>query len=123
MALEQDPALVVRREVGGPDHPVAALPRSHCSARSSSAAAASRVVLALEEPEPAPAVVLEALEVVVDLGGDAADRPAVAQREEVLRAAVLEERVLAPVQELLALEDQRRDPVGLVAVQAERAAG
>ena len=120
MPLDQDPALVVRGEVGGADHPVAALAAEPLLGAVEQRLRRLRIVLALEEAEPAPAVVLERLEVVVDLGGDAADRPPVAQREEVLGAGVLEERVLPPVQELLALEQQRRHPVGRVAVQAER---
>ena len=78
-----------------------------------------RVLVALEEAEQPPVVVLEALEVVVDLGGDAADHAPVAHREEVLGAAVLEEGVAAAVEELAALEAERRHPVRLVLVEAE----
>ena len=119
VALEQHAALVVGGEVGGPDHPVAALPAQPLVGAVEERRGRLRVLLALEEAEPAPAVVLERLEVVVDLRGDAADDAAVAQREEVLGPPVLEEGVLAPVQELPALEAQRRDPVRLVTVQAE----
>ena len=69
--------------------------RSHASAASSSARGRLGVVLALEEAEQAPVVALELVEVAVDVGGDAADRLAVAPGEEVLGLGVLEERVLA----------------------------
>ena len=56
---------------------------------------------------------------MVDLGGDPPDRLAVALGEEVLGLAVLEVGVLAAVEELHPLEDQRRHPLRVVAVQLE----
>ena len=123
VALEQHAALVVGGEVGRPDHAVAALPAQPLLGAVEQRRRRLRVLLALEEAEPAPAVLLEALEVVVDLRRDPPDRAPVAQRQEVLGAAVLEERVLAPVEELLALEEQRRDPVAARRGRAGTAAG
>ncbi len=56
---------------------------------------------------------------MVDLNGDASNRLPVAFGDEVLGFGVLEVRVLLAVEELHPLEDQRRHPLGLVAVQAE----
>ena len=78
------------------------------------------VVLGLEEAEHAVAAALELVPAPVDLGGDPADDLAVALGEEVLGVGVVEVGVSAPVEELAALEDQRRHPLRIVAAQAER---
>ena len=78
------------------------------------------VVLALEEPELPPVVVLELVEALVDLGADPADDAAAAAGQEVLGVGVLEERVAAPVEVALALADQRRHPLLDPLVEAER---
>jgi hypothetical protein len=77
------------------------------------------IVLALEEAEQAPLVSLEAVQALVDVGADPADRLIAAPGEEVLGLGVLEERVLAAVEVTLALGDQRRDPVRGAGVEAE----
>jgi hypothetical protein len=62
-------------------------------------------------------VVLELVEVAVDLRGEAADRTAVAPREEVRRLGMLEERVPGAVEEAPALEQKRGNPARLVTIQ------
>ena len=79
-----------------------------------------RIVLALEEAEHAPLVMLELVEVTVDVRGDPPNRPAVAPGQEILGLGVLEERVALTVEEALALEQQRGNPVGLVTIEAPR---
>ena len=59
------------------------------------------------------------VEGAVDLGADPADDAAIAPGEEQLRIAVLEERVELAVEVRVALQLQRRDPLG-PSVQPER---
>ena len=72
-ALDQDAALVVHREVGGPDHLLAAaLPQPRlCGVEQCLEDLA--VLLELQEAEPAPLGVVLGVEGVVDLRGDPAD--------------------------------------------------
>src|SRR3954447_24107591 len=78
------------------------------------------IVLALEEAEQPPGIVLELVEVAVDVRRDAPDHVPVAQRQEELDLGVLEERVLGRVDVLLALEAQRWDPPLLGRVESIR---
>ena len=75
VAVDQHSAFVVGGEVHRAHHPVTAA-RAEPSLRGGPAArcAASDVVLALEEAEHPPVVLLELVEVAVDVRGDAADR-------------------------------------------------
>ena len=93
-ALDEHAALVVHREVHRADHAVAPARAQPALGGGQQRRGGLRVVLALEEAEQAPGVVLELVEDAVDLRGDAPDRAAVAPGEEVLGLAVLEERVL-----------------------------
>ena len=111
VAVDEQAALVVEREVHRPDRVVAAGARAASSpAASSSARGDLRVVLALEEAELPPVVLMDLVEARVDLGGDPADDPVAAASEEVLGVGVLEVRVAAAVEVALALADQRRRP-------------
>ena len=78
------------------------------------------VVLQLEEAEHAPGVAVELVERAVDLSADPAHHAPVATGEEQLRLAVLEERARARVQEQLALDLERGNPLLRVRVQPER---
>jgi hypothetical protein len=68
------------------------------------------VVLELDEAEHPPGSVWVSGERPVDLSGDPSHGAPVAAGEEVLAIGVLEVRIQPPVQELVALELQRRDP-------------
>jgi hypothetical protein len=64
--------------------------------------------------------VLVALDVqVVHLGADTANRPLAAIRHPVLRAGVLEERILL-AQHMTLLDEQRRNPIGIVGIDTPR---
>ena len=121
VALDQQAALVVGGEVHrarpcGRGRARAASPRPRRAARRP-----PRVVLALEEAEQPPVVVLELVEVAVDVGADPAHRLAVAPGEEVLGLGVLEERVLARGPGTACRSrDERRDPVRLVTIEPPR---
>ena len=77
------------------------------------------VVDRLEEAEHRVAAALVLVPALVDLGADPADRLAVALGDEVLGLGVLEVGVLPAVEELHPLEDQRRHPLRVVAVEPE----
>jgi hypothetical protein len=120
VALDQQAALVVGREVHRADHAVAApvaqpVPRGVEQGRGRLG-----IVLALEEPEQAPVVALELVEVMVDVGADPPDRLPVAQRQEELGLRVVEERILPAIEECPALGDERWDPVRLVTIEPHR---
>src|ERR1035441_2936822 len=74
-------------------------------------------VLALEEAEQPPAVVLEFVEAMVDVRADAPHRPPVAPGDEVLGLRVREERIVLPVKALAHVGVERRDPAGLVTIE------
>src|SRR5690606_3922761 len=78
------------------------------------------VVDALEEAEEADLVVVDfVVQEVVDRS-DATDHDAIALGDEVLGLCVLEERVLAAVEELPDLGLERRDPAAIPPVEAIR---
>lgn len=120
MAGDQHADLVVGREVHRADHPVATALAQPSLRGVQQRTRRFRVVLALEPPKQTPLVVLEFVEVPIDMGADATDRPPIAVGEEVLSFSVLEEGILALVQPLLQFHHQRRDPVGLVAIEPPR---
>jgi 8-amino-7-oxononanoate synthase len=120
VALHDDPALVVHREVHRADHVVAAVGPQPALRGRQQRRQDLRVVLELEEAEHPPAVVLVGVERVVDLGADAPHDAPVAPRAEQLRVAVLEEGVLAAAEEQPALDAQRGDPVRRGRVQPVR---
>ena len=118
VALDQQAALVVGREVHRADHAVApALAQPVSRGLEQRPRPTSGSSSALEEAEQAPVVALELVEVVVDVGADPAHGLAVAPGQEELDVGVLEERVLAPVQELPPLAHERGDPVRLVTIE------
>ena len=78
------------------------------------------VVLTLEKAEQAPLVVLKLVEAVVDMGADPPDRTPVAPGEEVLGLGMLEEGVARRLEPISHIEQERRDPARLVAVEVER---
>ena len=94
-ALDEQAALVVGREVERADHVVAAALAQPGEGGVDQRRGDLGVVLALEEAELPPVVVLDLVEALVDLGGDPADDAAVAAGEEVLGVGVLEEGVAA----------------------------
>ncbi len=120
VAGDEQPALVVGGEVERADHVVAAALAQPAAGRLEQRGGDLGVVLALEEAEHAPVVVVELVEALVDLGGDPADDAVAAAGQEVLGLGVLEERVLAPVEVALALADQRRHPLIDAFVEAKR---
>jgi hypothetical protein len=117
VTLDQQTALVVGREVHRADHPVAPALAQPTLRGVQQRTGSLGVVLTLEPAEQAPLVVLEAVEVPIDVRADPPDCPAIAPGEEVLRFGVLEEGVLLPVQPLLDVHQQRRDPIGLVTIE------
>jgi hypothetical protein len=117
VALDQQAALVVGREVHRTDHPVAAAFAQPGLRRAKQCVRRLARVLAFEEAEHPPAVVLELVEAVVDVRGDAPDRLAVAPGEEVLGLGVLEERVALAVEPLADVHRERRDPARLVTIE------
>src|SRR5262245_58649237 len=120
VALDQNAALVVHREVHRPEHPVAPAVAQPAGRRVQECLERLLVALDLEEAEhPRPALV-EVVEGVVDLGARAADDAAVALGQEELRLGVLEEGVEARIQEQPALDPEGWNPGGPVRVQAER---
>ena len=119
VALDQDPDLVVGGEVHRAEDAAPALVAGPLGRGTQQRRGDLGVLGGLEEAEHRVAATLGLVPAPVDLGGDTADRLAVALGEEVLRFGVLEERVLAAVEELHPLEDQRRDPLRVVAVQPE----
>ena len=78
------------------------------------------VVLALEEAEQPPVVLLEVVQVAIDMRADPAHRLPVAPGQEQLHVRVAEERVLPAVQEGPPLGHERRDPVRLVTIEPHR---
>src|SRR3954467_11992399 len=119
-AVDQDARLVVHREVERPDDLAAVTLAQPPLGGRGEPAGGVVVVLALEEAEQPPVVPLVVVEVAVDLGADAADRLAAPPGDEQLGVTVVEERVLLAAQELLALEDERGDPLGRVTINAPR---
>ena len=77
-----------------------------------------RVVLGVEEAEHPVVAALVLVPAVVDVGGDPADDLAVALGEQHLALGVLEPGVLVAIEELAALEAQRRHPLRVVAPEA-----
>ena len=120
VALDQDPELVVGGEVHRAEHRLAALARAPTRRRRRAAPSATSGSFADSKKPNIPSLPpWNSSQRLVDLGGDPADRLAVALGEEVLGLGVLEEGVLVAVEELHPLEDQRRHPLRVVAVQAE----
>jgi hypothetical protein len=78
------------------------------------------IVLALKPPEQAPLVAMKLVEVLIDVRADASHRLPVAIGEEILRLRVLEKRVLVLIEALLHVPQERRDPLGLVAINLPR---
>ena len=120
VSLDQDAALFVHREVRGPDHPLHPARPQPCLGGAQQGLQHLLVVLELEEPVPAPLLLLVVVERVVDLGGDPSHDPPVAPGDEVLGLAMAEERVHPPVQEQPALELRQGDPQRVVSMQSER---
>ena len=104
----------------GPRMRLAALAAAHSPAASSSARATSGSSAVSKKPNIASLPPWYSSQRLVDLGADPPDRLAVALGEEELHLAVLEVGVLLAVEELHPLEDQRRHPLRVVAVEAER---
>ncbi len=119
VAIDEDADLVVGGEVHRAEDATAAFAARPLGGGAEQRGRHLGVVGALEEAEHRVFAALELVPAVVDLGADPADRLAVALREEVLGFGVLEVGVLLAVEELHPLEDQRRDPLRLVAVQPE----
>ncbi len=118
-ALDQDAALVVHREVRGPDHALAAALRSHACAASSSEPSTSGSSSNSTKPNQPQFALCCSLKARLICARDAAHHAPVPPREEVGGLAVAEEGVHAPVEEHVALDLQRWHPVGVVRVQAE----
>src|SRR5205085_5486727 len=78
------------------------------------------VFLDLDEPEPAPLLLLIVVEGVVDLRADAPDDTPVAPGHEVLGLAMAEEGVQPAVEEQAPLEPQGGHPQRVVSMQAKR---
>src|ERR1039457_2466814 len=79
------------------------------------------VILALEEPKKTDLLAMPFDVPVVHNGGDSSANPA--RRvggEQKLHFSVFKKGVLAPVEESAVLRDQRRNPVGIVAVDLPR---
>src|SRR3954469_19237392 len=119
-ALDQDSALVVHREVHRADHAVAAARLQPLLGGGQQRRQDLGVVLELEEAEHPPARVVVGVEEVVELGADPPDDAPVAAGQEQLRVALAEERVVAPVEEQVALQAQRGHPDRRTGVQPER---
>ena len=117
-ALDQDPALVVQREVHRPDHLGASARPQPGLGRAQQRVEHLRVLLELEEAEHPGAAAVEAVVGEVDLGADPAHDPPLAAGEEVLGFAVAEVGVQPAVEEDATLEPQRRHPRGAL-VQPE----
>ncbi len=120
VALHEQPAFVVGREVERADHVVALALAQPAEGGVEQGLGDRRVVLALEEAELPPVVALHLVEAIVDLGRDPADDPAVAAGQEVLGLGVLEVGVVLAVEVAPALADQRRDPLVDAFVEPER---
>jgi hypothetical protein len=119
-ALDQDAALFVHRKVGRAHHPLHA-PRAQPRLGGREQRVEDLlIVLELQEPVPAPALLLVVVERVIDLGGDPPHDPPVAPGEEVLGFAVAEERVQPAVQEHPTLELRQGNPQRVVSMQPER---
>jgi hypothetical protein len=117
---DEQPALVVGREVERADHVIAAALAQPGEGGVEQRLRDRGVVLGLEEPELTPVVVLELVEPLIDLGADPPDDPAVTAGEEVLGLGVLEVGVVVAVEVALALADQRRHPLVDIRVEPER---
>ena len=117
VAFDQQAALVVGREVHRADHAVAPARAQPLLGGVQQRARGLGVVLALKPAEQPPLVVLKLVEVVVDVRADPPNHSPVAVGQEELGLGVLEERVLLTIQPLLEVHQQRRHPVGLVAIQ------
>src|SRR3954451_21310514 len=110
IAFDQQPALVVGGEVHRADQAVAAMRTHPLLGGAEQRLEDRRVVLGLDEAELPIAAALELVPAAVDLCGDPPDGLALSPGQEVLGLSMLEVGVLLLVQELLALEDERRDP-------------
>ena len=95
VALDQEPDLVVGGEVHRPEQPLAAARPQPLLGGGEQRLGDLAVVDRLEEAEHPVLAALVLVPAAVELGGDPADRLAVALGEEVLGLGVLEERVLA----------------------------
>ena len=120
-ALDQDPELVVGGEVHRPEDALAALRRRPTRSRPRAApATTSRSSVVSKKPNIASLPPWNSSQRLVDLGADPAHRLAVALGQEELGLGVLEAGVLLAVEELHPLEDQRRHPLRVLAVEPER---
>ena len=108
--LDQDPALVVQREVHRAEHLLAAARRQPRLARPEQSLEQLLIVLELEEAEHARVAFVEAVVRVVDLGAGAADNASATTGEEVLGLAVLEIGVQVSAQEDPALQPKGWHP-------------
>ena len=120
IAVDQNPALVVGREVHRAHHAVAAAGAQPLLGGRQECVCHLGIVLALEEAEQPPLVMLELVEVAVDLRRDPTDGRLAPPGQEELDLGVLEEWIAPSVEEPLAVEQQRRYPVGLVTIQPPR---
>ena len=120
IALDQQPDLVVGREVHRAQHPLAPPLGEPGGGRVDQGAGDRGVILGLEEAEHAVVAALKLVPAAIEVGGDPPDHLALALAQEVLGLGVLEERVLGAVQELAALKAQRRHPARFASAQAKR---
>ena len=119
VALDQDADLVVGGEVHRAEDARAAVGGRPLGGGVEQGRGDRGVLDRLEEAEHRVAATLGLVPALVDLGGDPPDRLAVALGDEVLGLAVLEPGVLLAVEELHPLEDQRRHPLRMVAMEPE----
>ncbi len=118
-AFHEEPHLLVDGEAEGPASRLhAALPEPAFGCPQEGLGRLG-VVLRFEEAEEAGALLVEAIVLAVDLGGDASDHLSVAVGQEELVVGVLEEGVRLGVKPLTLQIEQRRHPVRVVLIQAE----
>ena len=120
VALDEHTALVVGGEVHRSEDPVAAALAQPPLGGVEQRRGHRGVALALEEPEQTPAVVLEVVETVVDVGADPPDRLAVEPGDEVLGLRVLKERIARPIEMPPALGQEGGHPVRGAAIDRPR---
>ena len=120
VALDEDPALVVHREVHRAEDALTTAGADPIRGRVEQRVRGLGVVRHLEEAEEPVRAALVFVPAAVDVRRDPADGLAVALGKEVLGLRVLEPRVLLAVEEGAALEAKRRHPLRIVLAQAER---
>ena len=120
MAIDQQAGFIVDRQAERPADTRHAALAEPALGGGEQALEHRAIVDALDETEMAGRIMVAVEIGAVDLGADAPDGPALAQRQPIGDGGMIEIGIFSRVQMIAALEDQRRDPPRVVGVERER---